>query len=56
MNEQDYWRSVGIDPCIVAALLYAAYPSRDRALLVINNIQRGSSFVPRPNLSTGEVA
>lgn len=56
MNEQEYWRSVGIDPCIVAALLYAAYPSRDRALLVINNIQRGSSFVPRPNLSTGEVA
>lgn len=41
MNERDYWQSVGIDPCIIAALLWAAYPSRDRALLVINNISRG---------------
>jgi hypothetical protein len=56
MNEQAYWRSTGIDPCIVAALLYAAYPSRDRALLVINNIQRGSAFVPSGiNPSTGEI-
>lgn len=56
MNERDYWSSVGIDPCIVSALLYAAFPSRDRALLVINNIQRGSSFTPRGiNPNTGEV-
>lgn len=56
MNERDYWRSTGIDPCIVAALLYAAYPSRDRALLVINNIKRGSAFVPTGvNPNTGEV-
>lgn len=56
MNEQTYWRSVGIDPCIVAALLYAAFPSRDRAILVINNIQRGSKFTPRGiNPNTGEV-
>jgi hypothetical protein len=43
-NEQEYWRSVGIDPCITAALLYAAYPSRERALLVINHVKPG---VPR---------
>lgn len=56
MNEQAYWQSVGIDPCIVAALLWASYPNRDRALLVINNIQRGSSFTPRGiNPNTGEV-
>jgi hypothetical protein len=56
MNEQAYWRSTGIDPCIVAALLWAAYPSRDRALLVINNIQRGSAFVPSGiNPNTGEI-
>ena len=56
MGEREYWQSVGIDPCIVAALLYAAYPSRDRALLVINNIKRGSAFAPSGfNPSTGEV-
>lgn len=40
MAEREYWRSVGIDPCVVALCLYAAYPNRERALLVINNIER----------------
>lgn len=44
MNEQDYWRSVGIDPCIVAALLYAAYPSRDRALLIIKSLRTAVEY------------
>lgn len=49
------WRSVGIDPVPIAAFLHAAYPSRERALLIINNIVRGSAFTPRPDNSTGEV-
>ena len=57
MGEREYWKVVGIDPCVVAAFLFAAYPNRDRALLVINNVERGSSFAPSPfNPSTGEVA
>lgn len=40
-DEREYWRSVGIDPCITAALLYAAYPSREKALLVINHVKSG---------------
>lgn len=57
MNERDYWRSVGIDPCIVAALLFAAYPNRERALLIINNIKRASAVSPRGfNPNTGEIA
>lgn len=40
-DEREYWRSVGIDPCITAALLYAAYPSREKALLVINHLKLG---------------
>lgn len=56
MNEQDYWRSVGIDPCITAALLWAAYPSRERALLIINNVKRGQVSRPEFNPNTGEIA
>lgn len=44
MGEREYWKSVGIDPCVIAAFLYAAYPNRDRALLIINNVERGSLF------------
>ncbi len=56
MGEREYWDSVGIDPVVIAAFLHAAYPNRERALLVINNIKRGSSFEPRGfNLGTGEV-
>jgi hypothetical protein len=47
MDEREYWRSVGIDPVQTAAFLHAAYPSRERALLIINNIQRGNSFQPK---------
>ena len=47
VGEHAYWASVGIDPCIIAALLYAAYPNRERAMLVISNIQRGSTFQPK---------
>lgn len=39
MGEREYWKSVCIDPCVIAAFLYAAYPNRDRALLVINNVR-----------------
>lgn len=47
MDEREYWRSVGIDPVQVAAFLHAAYPNRERALLVINNVQRGNVFQPK---------
>jgi len=47
VGEKAYWASVGIDPCIIAALLYAAYPNRERAMLIISNIQRGSTFQPK---------
>lgn len=57
MGERNYWQSVGIDPVVIAAFLHAAYPSRDRALLVINNITRGSAFVPSGiNPNTGEIS
>jgi hypothetical protein len=39
-NERAYWQSVGIDPCVVAAFLFIAYPSHERAMLVIRNIER----------------
>jgi hypothetical protein len=55
MDEREYWRSVGIDPVPIAAFLHAAYPSRERALLIITNIVRGSAFTPRHDNSTGEV-
>lgn len=47
MGEKAYWRSVGIDPVTTAAFLYAAYPSRERAMLVINNVQRSDTFQPK---------
>lgn len=53
LNERDYWRSVGIDPCIIAALLWAAYPSRERALLVINNIKSGIALWQPGELGSG---
>lgn len=43
-DEREYWRSVGIDPCIVAALLYAAYPSREKALLVLSHVKSFSLY------------
>lgn len=55
VGEKAYWASVGIDPCIIAALLYAAYPNRERAMMVINNIQRGKVSRPSFNPHTGEV-
>lgn len=39
-NEREYWRSVGIDPCIVAMALWSAYPNRDRAMVVISNTRK----------------
>jgi hypothetical protein len=53
MNERAYWDSVGIDPCVVAAFLFIAYPSEERAMLVINNIQRRVP-VWAPGQSTGD--
>ena len=55
MDEREYWRSVGIDPVPIAAFIHAAYPSRERALLIINNIVRGSALEPKPDIATGEV-
>jgi hypothetical protein len=55
MDERAYWAAVGIDPVPVAAFLHAAYPSRERALLIINNIVRGSAFTPRADARTGEI-
>lgn len=40
MNEQAYWASRGIDPCVVALALYGAYPNSGLALIVIQNIKR----------------
>lgn len=54
-DEKSYWQSVGIDPIQTAAFLHSAYPHRERALLIINNIVRGSAFSPRPDASNGEV-
>lgn len=47
MGEREYWASVGIDPVQVAAFLYTAYPNHERALLVINHIQRGCTIQPK---------
>lgn len=44
MDEQAYWRSVGIDPVPVAAFLYAACPSVERAMLVIRSIRRPAAL------------
>lgn len=55
MDEREYWRSVGIDPVPVAAFLHAAYPNRERALLIINNIVRGTEFKPTADTRTGEI-
>ncbi len=55
MDERTYWRSVGIDPCVVAAFLFAAYPSHERAMLVIRNIERRPLYATWPaGKSTGE--
>lgn len=54
MDEREYWASVGIDPVPIAAFLHAAYPNRERALLIINNIVRGSAFTPKADASSGE--
>lgn len=51
MGEREYWRSVGIDPCVTAAFLWAAFPNRERALLVINNIERGRTLWRRGELA-----
>ena len=40
MNERAYWRSVGIDPCVVALSLYVACPDVERGELIIRNIER----------------
>ncbi len=48
MNEREYWRNVGIDPVITAALLYAAYPSTERAMLVINSLRKGRGTLWQP--------
>ena len=37
------------------AFLYAAHPNRDRAVLIINNIQRSKASRPSFNPHTGEV-
>lgn len=39
MNEQDYWASRGINPCVVALALRGAYPNSGLALIVIQNIK-----------------
>lgn len=51
MNEREFWRSVGIDPCVVALALYAAFPDIERAELIIRNIERR---VVAPGQSTGD--
>lgn len=56
MDEREYWLSVGIDPVPIAAFLHAAYPNRERALLIINNIVRGSAFTPKADANSGEIA
>ncbi len=55
MGEREYWQSVGIDPVVIAAFLHAAFPSRERALLIINNVKRGAVSQPAFNPSTGEI-
>ncbi len=40
MNERAYWRSVGIDPCILALALHAACPDVGLGIIIINSIER----------------
>jgi hypothetical protein len=39
-NEQAYWQSVGLDPCIIAMALYAAYPDEEKARLILEHSYR----------------
>lgn len=42
MNERDYWRSRGIDPCILALAIHGAYPNHGLAMLAINHARLAS--------------
>ncbi|MGE0290636.1 MAG: hypothetical protein AB7I42_25145 [Bradyrhizobium sp.] len=53
MNEREFWRSVGIDPCIVAMALHAAFPNTERALLVIKHIERVPGLWPFGQIGRG---
>lgn len=40
MNERAYWRSVGIDPCILALALHAACPDVGLGNIIISSTER----------------
>lgn len=50
MNEAAYWRSVGIDPCVVALSLRAAFPNNELALLIIEAANRKADAARRTAL------
>lgn len=57
MNERKFWDAYGIDPCIVAMALRVAYPSIERATLVLEHSRRtaarakiGNQSLARRNL------
>ena len=50
MNERDYWRMRGIDPCVVALAIHGAYPNTGLALLAIKNIERRPGLWQRGQL------
>jgi hypothetical protein len=45
IGEREYWKVVGINPCIVALALYGAYPDSGLAMVILNNIDRLPSEV-----------
>jgi hypothetical protein len=40
MGERRYWEMIGIDPCIIAMALYAAYPDEEKAKLILEHSYR----------------
>jgi hypothetical protein len=37
LGERRYWEMIGIDPCIIAMALYAAYPDEEKARLILEH-------------------
>lgn len=40
MGERRYWEVIGLDPCIIAMSLWAAYPDDDKARLILEHSVR----------------
>jgi hypothetical protein len=40
VGERRYWEMTGLDPCIIAMALWAAYPDEEKALLILEHSYR----------------